>query len=457
MIPTAPLQGFELDLGAKRMVVMGLGRFGGGVGVTRYLAGRAARVLVTDLLPAQALGDSLARLEGLPVDYRLGGHEVRDFTTADVVVVNPAVDHRRDPFVQAARQAGVTLTSEIELLVTALPNRRKTMGITGTAGKSTVTAMIGHILDCAYGHGRVYTGGNLGGSLLDHIGQITPDDWVVLELSSFMLERLSWSPHTAIVTNLFANHLDRHGSMTAYAEAKQTILGHQAPDDQAVMGPDVHTWLDPVTDRIHRVTDPAAVSLKTPGQHNQLNAALAIRAVRCVGIDAELAIDTLKGFAGLPHRLQWVGCYRDIEFYNDSKATTPKATQLAIRSFETGRDADSSWDGGIHVIVGGYDKRHDVGSLGQFVGKHCRGVYTIGATGDAIAQAAQAIGGSVFRCGTLDCAVQSACAQARGGDVVLLSPGCASWDQFTHYEQRGDAFIQAVLRYAAQRRASIAR
>jgi UDP-N-acetylmuramoylalanine--D-glutamate ligase len=442
------------DLSKKRVVVMGLGRFGGGVGVSRYLVGRGARVLVTDLLPADQLRDSLTQLRGLggfrgirglPIEFRLGEHREEDFTAADLIVVNPAVDPRHNRYLQAARQAGVPFTTEIRLLVAALPNQRRTIGVTGTAGKSTVTSMIGHALQhCLSPQGtRVHVGGNLGGSLLDRVQAISPEDWVVLELSSFMLEALGedhWSPHVALVTNISGNHLDRHGTMQAYAAAKQQILEHQRPGDHVVLGPGVERWLRPqvaTATRVDRAPAPP-LELLIPGQHNQLNAAIAIAATTAAaGIEPPAAAIALKSFPGLPHRLQLVGTWDSVRYFNDSKATTPEAAQLAIRSFEPQT---------VHVILGGYDKKSDLTALAHFAARRCRAVYTVGATGDAIAQAVQSAGGTAVPCGTVERAVEEARKRARPGEVVLLSPGCASWDQFENYEKRGQAFLAAAAK-----------
>lgn len=435
------------DLSQKRVVVMGLGRFGGGVGVSRYLVERGAQVLVTDLLPADQLRESLAQLRGvrgLPIEYRLGEHREEDFTAADLIVVNPAVDPRHNRYLQAARQAGVPFTTEMRLLVAALPNRQRVIGVTGTAGKSTVTSMIGHALQQCPTHSpaRVHVGGNIGGSLLDRVQAISPEDWVVLELSSFMLEALGedrWSPHIAIVTNISDNHLDRHGTMRAYAAAKQQILQHQQPGDRAVFGPGVERWLRPqvaTVSRIDRAPDPP-LELSIPGEHNQLNAAIAIAATTTAGIEPAAATETLKTFPGLPHRLQSVGTWGGVRYYNDSKATTPEAAELAIRSFQPGT---------VHVILGGYDKKSDLTALAHFAARRCRAVYTVGTTGDTIAQAVQAAGGTAVPCGTVQRAVEEARKRAQPGEVVLLSPGCASWDQFENYEKRGQAFIAAASR-----------
>jgi UDP-N-acetylmuramoylalanine--D-glutamate ligase len=435
-----------MNLQSKRVVVMGLGRFGGGVGVARYLVRQGADLCVTDLDPPDRLRESLAQLQGLPIQFRLGEHRDEDFTHADLIVVNPAVDPRNNPYLLAAARASVPLTTEIRLLVAALPNRNRTIGVTGTAGKSTVTAMIGHILQqsptatAAVRPSRVYVGGNIGGSLLDQLPHIHPDDWVVLELSSFMLEALAqdrWSPHIAVITNLADNHLDRHGTMHAYTAAKQTILDDQTPSDHAIFGPELSNLFHPrvIHPRwLHAPPNPP-ISLKIPGRHNQINAALAIHAAAAAGIDPAAATPSLQQFTGLPHRLQLVHEAAGIRYFNDSKATTPQAAQLAISSFEPDI---------VHAILGGYDKKSDLTPLAEFAAGRCRAVYTIGATGPTLADAVQHAGGRACRCETLDRAVHLARQQAQHGHVVLLSPGCASWDQFENYEKRGDAFTLAA-------------
>lgn len=411
------------DLAAQRVVVMGLGRFGGGAGAVRFCVNQGADVLVTDAAPPQELADSLARLKDLPVEYRLGEHNVSDFTTADLIVANPAVrpDNR---FLRAAAAADIPVTTEVGLLVERLPNRLRTIGVTGTAGKSTVAAMIHHVLQKL---GKpAWLGGNIGGSLLDSLDRIGRDDWVVLELSSFMLDRLraaehfgGWSPHIAAVTNIAPNHLDWHGTFEHYLAAKRVIVTHQQAGDLALLGPGV-----PFEGRT--IEPPAEpIPLLLPGAHNQHNAAIALAATGAPP-------DALADFPGLPHRLQFVGERNGVRCYNDSKSTTPEAAQLAIDGFEPQT---------VHVILGGYDKGADLRSLTGLAKSRCAGVYTIGATGDAIADAA---GDLAVRCGDLDTAVRRALDAARPGQVVLLSPGCASWDQFANYEQRGDRFAQLV-------------
>ena len=442
-----------MDFSGKRITVMGLGRFGGGVGVTRYLADRGADVLVTDAQPAERLEASVGQLRDLidrgQVTLRLGQHNVSDFTTVDLVVVNPAVDPRDNRFLRAAAAAEVPLTSEIRLLVQALPSRERVIGVTGSAGKSTVTAMIGHALEklagtlIGPGDSRtpaIHVGGNLGGSLLPRLGEIQADDWVVLELSSFMLEGLDqdrWSPHIAVVTSLAPNHLDRHGTFEQYVAAKQSILEHQTLEDRCVLGPGVAQHMRPMAPQAF-ISDEQPIDLPIPGGHNQVNARLAVAACGLAGASVDEARAVLSDFAGLPHRLQLVSDRGGIRFFNDSKSTTPEAARLAIESFEPGV---------VHAILGGYDKGSDLAGLAQCAARHCRGVYTIGATGPAIAGAMRQIGGAeTVECTTLEQAMTEIASRLHPGDVVLLSPGCASWDQFEHFEQRGEAFTSLVPR-----------
>ena len=438
-----------MDLSGKRVTVMGLGRFGGGVGVTRYLVKQGADVLVTDQLKPDDLTDSLDKLEGLPIDYRLGEHNVSDFTTCDLVVANPAVkpDNR---FLRAAEAAKIPITSEIRLLVEALPNRQRIIGVTGTAGKSTTTAMIGHILNQLGPH-EAWVGGNIGGSLLDHLEDITPDDWVILELSSFMLHGLregKWSPHIAVVTNINENHLDWHGSLTAYVADKQVILDYQDPVlDVAVLGPGVAALLNARTRQVHLHEAQAKLlttrkTLRLPGDHNRYNATLAVDTAQLVGVPRDQAEQAVVDFPGLPHRLQFVHEHNGVRYYNDSKCTTPEAAGLAIHSFKSDT---------VHVILGGYDKGSDLTSIDCLAAySRCAGVYTIGATGPVIHAAAKSASRSVLAvaCGDLDTAVREAISRAKPGQVVLLSPACASWDQFDNYEQRGERFIDLVKQLA---------
>jgi UDP-N-acetylmuramoylalanine--D-glutamate ligase len=430
----------------KRVVIMGLGQFGGAVGAARYLAERGADVLVTDLGEAEALRSATDQLSDLAIEYRLGEHRTEDFTAADLIVVNPAVDRRDNPYLHAAQTAGARLTSEIDLLIDAAcrgVGRRRTVGVTGTAGKSTTVAMIGRALRAGFGEQRVHVGGNLGGSLLTELDRIRDEDWIVLELSSFMLETIhDWSPHIAVVTNFAANHLDRHRTLDAYARAKQTALRHQDPGDRAVLGPSVWNWRLETPAVAVEVDAPLDLALKAPGEHNRMNAALAVAAAEAAGVGRDDAAEAVAGFEGLPHRLRLVAERGGVRYYDDSKSTTPASAMLAIDSFDPGT---------VHVILGGYDKRADMTAVARHAADRCRAIYAIGQTGPAIADAAEQRRDEtradcpVERCGDLAIAVAAAVDAAQSGEVVVLSPGCASWDQFPNFEHRGRRFAELAL------------
>lgn len=448
----------------QRVTVMGVGHFGGGAGVTRWLVEHGGcRVLLTDLAPADQLADSLDSIRDLVdaghVGLRLGGHDERDFRETDLVVANPAVPRPwENRFLNAAREAGVPITTEIELLISSLPGRGRIIGVTGTAGKSTTSAMVHHILQVC--GGAAHLGGNIGGSLLG--AAIGVSDRVVLELSSAMLwwlgvERASypcaplrgaiasrltegdaWSPHVAVVTNFSDNHVDWHGSLAHYRASKQRLLSCQPAGDHAILGPGLRGW---ATNKGVSRTDLAAddprlagIDLLIPGGHNRLNALMAAEACCAAGVPVEQAVAALGNFRGLPHRLELVARSEDgRRFYNDSKCTTPAAAALAVESFDD--------PGRLHVIVGGYDKKADLAPLAA-LGERVARLYAIGAVADRIHAMARA--GACLHCRTLDVAVKSAMARMNVGDILLLSPGCASWDQFTNFEQRGQRFTQLV-------------
>jgi len=429
------------DLAGQRVVVMGLGRFGGGVGVTRWLHGQGARVTVTDLADADDLAESLAHLDGLDVALRLGGHDDVDLDACDLLVVNPAVPLEA-PLLQAARRRGVAMTTEINLFLQRC--RARVVGITGSVGKSTAAAMTADLLATRY---RTHLGGNIGRSLLAELadGSIGPDDVVVLELSSFQLDwtpAVAISPSVALVTNLVPNHLDRHGTLEAYGAAKKNIFRFQAPDGTLLLPAGDATlaaWADEAPGRVRMFGDDARFNLRVPGEHNQRNAQAAWAIGQVLEVARQDAETALAAFEGLPNRLALVAERDGVRYYDDSKATTPDGALVALNSFDAGR---------IVAIVGGYDKKISLDGLADALAVRCKAVIATGATGPRLAALVERrrTGRTpvVVAAPDFDDAVRAACRAAAAGDVVLLSPACASYDQFANYIARGQRFAQVI-------------
>ncbi len=445
---------------------MGLGRFGGGVGVVRWLAGLGADVTVTDLAPPARLQSSLNQLADLPIRLRLGEHHLRDFTHTRLVVASPAVP-RESPFLAAARDAGVPVTTEIALFAQRCP--APCVGVTGSVGKSTIAAMTAHVLEQTL-PGRVWLGGNIGRSLLDVLGQIRPDHTVILELSSFQLEWLGearWSPHVAVVADVSPNHLDRHGTFAAYLAAKLNIVRHQDPardlaiiqdspalrrSFESLYGDLSGLWrydLDEDRPVARRQSAPAAdcddqrltwadLRLDPPGRHNRLNAAAALTVAHVLGVPPAPAVAALATYRALPDRLQLVATRAGVAYYNDSKSTTPESAVTAMEAVASP----------LLMIVGGYDKHVDLSGLAARIAARAAFAACVGQTGPALARDIAAAGGCSALFGTLEDAVRACAQRSRAGDAVLLSPACASYDMFEDYRARGRAFTDAVQRLA---------
>jgi UDP-N-acetylmuramoylalanine--D-glutamate ligase len=459
MVDAAFQDGPNVSLAGKKVLVMGLGRFGGGVGVARWLVREGAVVTVNDAATAEDLSESIRALDGLPITFTLGGHRLEDFVAADLLVLNPAVDKEKSEVVKAALARGIPYTTEMNLFVQRCPGR--TIGITGSVGKSTTTMLIYEAL-LAGSQGtdtQVFLGGNIGRSLLLDLPKIQRKDVVLLELSSFMLEetprvraggRQGWSPHIAVITNVFANHLDRHNTMEGYAAAKQNILKFQTKDDVAIVNDDheaVRNWAALAHGRVVGYTTRGVPSLPLvlPGQHNQSNARAALAVLDALPEYADpsrrsAALAAIENFAGLAHRLALVHTltiegHRTLRFYNDSKATSPDASITALRAFAP-RTAI--------FLVGGYDKHIDLAPFEAELSARAAGVIGIGQTGAAIAGHVGPDIRSAYA-GTLEAAMPLAreWAQAMPSvNAVVLSPASASWGQFANYEQRGERFAE---------------
>ncbi|MGV6814795.1 MAG: UDP-N-acetylmuramoyl-L-alanine--D-glutamate ligase [Phycisphaerales bacterium] len=439
----------------KRVVVMGLGRFGGGVGVTRALVEAGASVLVTDTSSSDALSQSIEQLNNLEstgrIVYRFGPHDPAYLDDADVLIANPAVPTPwKNPFLCEARSRGITITTEIELAYRRTPPSN-IIAVTGSAGKSTTSAMIHHgLLQLGYEAKLV---GNIGGSALETINSTSsPDQTIfVMELSSAMLYWL-WGaptnsnplprPAVACVTNCLPNHLDWHGTFEHYQASKKLLINDAPETTSIVIGESIATWAPTAHNRVQIIlADDVTAECQLPGIHNAFNATLAAGAIRCFFSDQlvpeQLGIEHAVGsFPGLPHRLHLCHRANGVVFYNDSKSTVPQATVLAIEAI-----SEQTPPGHIHLICGGYDKGSDLSPIAN-IAHNFGSVHTIGQVGQDLAD--QCRGHYAL---DLDHAIKSAIDLAQPGDAVLLSPGCASWDQFTNYEERGNAFSALVHQY----------
>ena len=453
----------EFKIRGSRCLVMGLGAFGGGIGATQWLAQQGAKeILVTDLSGAEKLQESIAQITPLidsgVVRLRLGAHALADFQHAQLVVANPAVPKPwTNPFLKAAREAGAHVTTELRLALQHIPAQR-VIAVTGSSGKSTTSAFIHHALDGFHGK-RAHFAGNIGGSLLNNCPVIGPDEWLVLELSSFMLWWLGpdsgnphWHARIGVLTNLCDNHLDWHGDAAHYSASKSVIRNHAAGDHIFLSRFDIESptqacewgklpagswWNNPPLDTRVEQCMPLFENSKLIGEHNKRNALLALHACMAAlridnpELDVCESARTLSAkmnlFTGLPHRLSLAQDCNGVRWINDSKATTPAATLFAVESFPNTSQ--------IHLIAGGVSKGADLSPIVALTPR-LAGLYCIGTAGNQLASA----GG--IHCETLENAVKIIRSRIRPGDVVLLSPGCASWDQFQNYEARGARFAE---------------
>lgn len=468
------------DLPGLRVLVMGLGLFGGGVGAARYLAKSGAKVTVTDLKTAEQLAESVKALEGLPIELHLGGHRDADLDACDLVLVSPAVP-ADNPYLREAIRRGIPVETELNLFVKTC--RAPILGITGSNGKTTTTAMVEAATrrmggstwlptppGCFDRPKRVWVGGNIGRSLLADLPDIRPDDAVVLEISSFQLENLAAIgrfPAAGVVTNLQPNHLDRHGTMEAYGEAKKNVL--RGPGAVGIVNADcpiVGKWTSANPLAFSRRSVPArgaclsggwisiadngdahtilpASALRIPGLFNVENALAAACAAWVLGATKDAIADGFRDFRGVEHRLESFGTWAGVTWINDSIATNPDSTLAALRTLSQP----------LVLILGGHDKGLPFDELAKAVSGKCRSIVLVGAATQKIAAALDAAGCAVpvDRAKDLREAVAMSASRARSGDAVLLSPACASFDQFRNFEDRGRLFKQLARESTAGR------
>jgi len=453
-----------VNLAGKKIVVVGLGRTG--MAVARFLDKMEASVIVTDTADKEDLGVQLDIIRQLGIDTELGRHRTETFQAADMVVVSPGVSHKIDPILKA-RHHGVQVIGEVELASRFI--REPIVAVTGTNGKTTTTELIGAMLKSS---GRkVFVGGNIGNPLILYADGHPPVDVVVAEISSFQLDTIeSFRPTVSVLLNISADHLDRYADMAAYVESKGRIFMNQQPQDIAVLNssdpqvrslsagincrklmypapPEKQAGARLIDDGIRLVTENTdlfghlelnATPLKSEaeglmGRHNQENICAATLAALVSGATLEGIRAALAKFRGSAHRLERVAVVDQIEFFNDSKATNVDAVDRALECFQRP----------VVLIMGGRDKGSDFTVLQKKIQKHTRSLVVIGEAAGRIQEAlGQAT--SVMTAASMHEAVHKASRAAHPGDVVLLSPGCASFDMYENYGQRGDDFRRAV-------------
>lgn len=457
-----------VDWSGKRVLVLGAGRQG--QAAARYLIRHGARVTLNDRRSPAELRAAQEALADLPLRWVLGDHPLDLLDTTDILCLSGGVP-LNNPLVSEACRRGLPLTNDTQIFMEVVPCR--TIGITGSAGKTTTVTLVGRMAMNAVGQQpglrRVWVGGNIGDPLLKYVDEMAPNDLAILEISSFQLEQMTLSPDVAAVLNVTPNHLDRHGTMEAYLAAKARILDFQRSDGWAVLGrEDAGAWSlrtrvrgsllsfglrPPLPGERGTSLSRGAFVLHEEGgerllfaedivllrgQHNRLNVLAACAVAAAAGLPPEAMRAGVEGFGGVPHRLEFVREWRGARWYNDSIATAPERTMAAIRSFEEP----------LVLLLGGRDKDLPWDDLAALVRQRVDHVILFGEAADKIAAAIERARGprpeTLDRCARLEEAVQVAARVAGPGDVVLLSPGGTSFDEFRDFEERGERFRQWV-------------
>jgi len=445
-----------VDLHEKRVLVVGLGKSGAASAL--FLKSRGANVTVSDSKPSDQLQEEIPLLLDQGIAVETGGHGERTFRGQDLIVVSPGVPVDARPLVQA-RALGETVIGEIELASQFFPGT--IVAITGSNGKTTTTTLAGEI--AAAGGIRTLVGGNIGTPAVSLIGEASLETVIVLEVSSFQLETIqTFRPKIAVILNITPDHLDRHRTFAAYVDAKARIFENQNMSDFSVLNADDPTCIELAQRTKGQVIwfsrkkevsrgaflhdgrimfrDPKAEreamlvsEIPLKGAHNVENVLAGVCVGRLLDCPADRIRQAVSNFKAVEHRIEYVATVRGVEYYNDSKATNVDATIKALESFPAN----------IHLILGGKDKDSDYTQLNQLLRERVKHVYTIGSAADKIeSQIREAA--KIVHAETLEKAVKQAAAAAQSGDVVLLAPACASFDQFRNYQHRGQVFKDTV-------------
>lgn len=462
----------------KRILILGAARQG--LALARWLSSRASSVTLNDARPAEALSSAQASLSKANVKWVTGSHPIELLDDIDLLCVSGGVPLDL-PIVQEALKRDIPLSNDSQIFMEVVPC--KTIGITGSAGKTTTTTLVGEMAKAAIKaqpiqktswatvrRPRAYVGGNIGDPLINYVDEMQEDDLAVLELSSFQLEQMTTSPNIAAVLNITPNHLDRHGTMEAYAKAKARILDFQSKGDIAVLGFDnAGAWnlRDKVKgalftfsltelqkdlngayvkDNVLYIRDGKRTielmpkeKIQLRGEHNASNILAAFAIGYAAGFDAQTMIQVAEEFRGVAHRLEFVRELNGVRWYNDSIATAPERSMAAINSFTEP----------IVLLLGGRDKKLPWNDLAKLIHQRVEHVVAFGEAKemieDVIASITVGRGVEVHLAEGLHEAVLKAHQVAKSGDVVLLSPGCTSFDEFKDFAERGDAFRKWTL------------
>jgi UDP-N-acetylmuramoylalanine--D-glutamate ligase len=484
---------YAIGMRGRRALVVGLAREG--VALAGYLARQGARVVATDIKPPTAFGAELARLADAGVELALAGHPPSVLDGCEIAFISPGVPFDAD-FLNQARRRGIPLSTESRLFCQLCP--APIIGITGSSGKTTTATLVGDMLKAS--GCTTWVGGNIGQPLIESVDRIQPGDQVVMELSSFQLEYFhpsanahvvdvhpawapllsGWSPHVAAVLNITPNHLDRHPSMAAYIHAKRSLAAYRRPGEVAVLGLDddiTRAMADTLPGPVHWFSrlstvdwgaclagqgGQAAVVLRQAGreqrvcavgdiqlrgEHNLSNVLAACAIGAAAGVPSQAMQQVSTTFGGVSHRLEWVAEAAGVQYYDDSIATSPERLVAALNSFDEpivllagGRDKHLPWDEAARLML---ERARHVILFGEAAGLIAQALAT---ASRQPAAAGRVTGGEprVHRCVTLEDAVCVAAQVAHPGEVVLLSPGCTSFDAFKDFAERGERFREAV-------------
>jgi UDP-N-acetylmuramoylalanine--D-glutamate ligase len=454
------------DWNGQRVVIVGAARQG--LALARYLSTHGARVVLNDNRSSADLAENRKALAGLAIDWVTDGHPLEILDGADLVCVSGGVSLDL-PLIAEARRRSLPLTNDSQIFMDLVPC--PTIAITGSAGKTTTTTLVGRMAQAGLDSpAKAWVGGNIGQPLIGFVDQMQPIDLVILELSSFQLELMTRSPHVAAILNVTPNHLDRHKTMEAYTAAKARILAFQTDADIALLGYDdpgawslakqvrgslmsfsrarmdaglSGTFADGealwFTDGHKELALMPRAEIRLRGEHNLLNVLAACAISLAGGLPVDSLVSGVSGFNGVAHRLEFVRTLNGADWYNDSIATAPERSMAALRSFTEP----------IVLLAGGRDKKLPWETFAALVHERVDHLVLFGEAADLIERAVGPVHPgqkpyTIARCGSLQEAVTAAAESAGPGDVVLLSPGGTSFDEFIDFEQRGERFIQWV-------------